>query len=206
MTQQTVGLIGGVGPGSTAVFYQAVVGLSSTRHGGDQPPLLIYSIPMAASIEAAILGGATAGPEVERLVGLLETGVSALARAGVDAISMPCNTLQGYLPPIVARAGLPYIPLIGATAEHIQRAGYRRAGGHFGRDRRLNPWPARPQRASGPGAAPAGNRGRLDLAGLQRPDRLQRAGLYPPAGGGRHGRAGRGHRGLSAVVRGLRGI
>jgi aspartate racemase len=127
MTHRTVGLIGGVGPGSTAVFYQAVVRRYAARHGGDQPPLLIYSIPMAASIEAAILGGATAGPEVERLVGLLEAGVRALARAGVDAISMPCNTLQGYLPPIVERAGLPYIPLIGATAEHIQRAGYRRA-------------------------------------------------------------------------------
>ena len=126
MTNKTVGLIGGVGPGSTAVFYQNVVRRYGARHGGDQPVLLIYSVPMEASMEVAILNGATAGPEVDRLIGMLEDGVRRLARAGADAVAMPCNTLQAYLPDIVARAELPYIHLIKETVRHIQRLGRRR--------------------------------------------------------------------------------
>ena len=106
-------MIGGVGPGATAAFYQAVVRRYAARLGGDQPALLIYSVPMTAGIEAAILNGATSGAEVDRLTAMLADGVRRLARAGAEAIVMPCNTLQAYLPEIVARAGLPYIPLIG---------------------------------------------------------------------------------------------
>jgi aspartate racemase len=126
MSRKTVGLIGGVGPGATAAFYQNVVRRYGARHGGDQPALLIYSVPMEATIEAAILNGATAGPEVDRLIARLEDGVRRLAQAEVAGIVMPCNTLQAYLPQIVARAGLPYIHLIRETVRHIQQQGYRR--------------------------------------------------------------------------------
>ncbi len=126
MAHGTIGMIGGVGPGATAALYQSVVRRFAARHGGDQPALLIYSVPMTAGIEAAILNGATAGPQVDRLVAMLEDGVRRLARAGSGAIVMPCNTLQAYLPEIVARAGLPYIPLIGETVRHIQLQGYQR--------------------------------------------------------------------------------
>jgi len=126
MAHQIVGLIGGVGPGATAAFYQTVVRRYAQRHGGDQPALLIHSVPMTAAIEAAILGGATAGPEVEQMRAMLEDGVRRLSQAGVDAIAMPCNTLQAYLPEIVARAGLPYLALIGETVRHIQQQGRQR--------------------------------------------------------------------------------
>lgn len=126
MVHKRVGLIGGVGPGATAAFYQSVVRCHARRHGGDQPALLIYSLPMAAAIEAAILGGATTGPEVEQTRAMLEDGVRRLSQAGVDAIAMPCNTLQAYLPEIVARAGLPYLHLIGETVRHIQEQGHQR--------------------------------------------------------------------------------
>src|SRR5579859_7390131 len=104
MSHKTVGLIGGVGPGSTASFYQDVVRRYAQHNGGDQPALLIYSLPMTAAIEAAILGGQTNGPQVEELTGMLADGVASLARGGAQAIVMPCNTLQGWLPPLVARA------------------------------------------------------------------------------------------------------
>jgi aspartate racemase len=125
MSPNTVGLIGGVGPGSTAAFYLSVVRRYAARHGGDQPALLAYSVPMAADIEAAILNGATTGPEVDRLIDMLEDGVRRLTQAGADAIVMPCNTLQAYLPEIVARAGLPYIHLIREVVRHIQKQGYQ---------------------------------------------------------------------------------
>ena len=118
--------MGGVGPGSTAAFYQTVVRRYAARRGGDQPAVLIHSVPMTAAIEAAILGGVTAGPPVDELTGLLAQGVQQLARAGVDAIVMPCNTLQAFLPVLVANASLPYIPLVGATVRHIRQKGYAR--------------------------------------------------------------------------------
>ena len=118
--------MGGVGPGSTAAFYQTVVRRYGARHGGDQPALLIHSVPMTAAIEAAILGGVTAGPPVDELTAMLAEGVQQLARAGVDGIVMPCNTLQAFLPELVAAAGLPYLPLVGATVSHIRQQGYTR--------------------------------------------------------------------------------
>jgi aspartate racemase len=57
---------------------------------------------------------------------MLEDGVRRLSRAGADAIAMPCNTLQAYLPDIVARAELPYIHLIQETVRHLRRQGRRR--------------------------------------------------------------------------------
>src|SRR5438552_15510144 len=57
---------------------------------------------------------------------MLEDGVHRLALGGAAAIVMPCNTLQAYLPEIVARAGLPYIHLIREVVRHIQQRGYRR--------------------------------------------------------------------------------
>lgn len=126
MSRKLVGVIGGVGPGSTAAFYLAVVRRFAERRGGDQPALLIHSVPMTAAIEAAILGGITAGPPVDEVTGMLAEGVQQLARAGVDAIVMPCNTLQAFLPDLVAGAGLPYIPLVGATVSHIRQKGYAR--------------------------------------------------------------------------------
>jgi len=125
MAQKTVGLIGGVGPGSTAAFYQTVVRRYAQRHGGDQPALLIHSVPMTAAIEAAILGGATEGPPVEQMRAMLADGVQRLAQGGVDAIAMPCNTLQAYLPEIVARTGLPYLALIGETVRCLQQRGHQ---------------------------------------------------------------------------------
>jgi len=126
MSRQLLGVMGGVGPGSTAAFYQTVVRRYAARRGGDQPALLIHSVPMTAAIEAAILGGVTAGAPVDELIGLLAEGVQQLARAGVDGIVMPCNTLQAFLPDLVAAAGLPYLPLVGATVSYIRQHGYAR--------------------------------------------------------------------------------
>ena len=126
MSRKIVGVMGGVGPGSTAAFYQTVVRRYAAARGGDQPALLIHSVPMTAAIEAAILDGVTAGPAVDELTGMLAQGVQQLARAGVDGIVMPCNTLQAFLPELVAQAGLPYLPLVGATVRHIRHSGYGR--------------------------------------------------------------------------------
>ncbi|MEK9164861.1 MAG: amino acid racemase [Chloroflexota bacterium] len=126
MSHRTVGVIGGVGPGGTAVFYTKVVRQYAERQGGDQPPLLIYSLPMEAQIESAMLNGATAGPEVDGMIAMLDAAVNALARAGASTIVMPCNTLQGYLPPLVARAGLSYIHLIAETVSRVKQCGHAR--------------------------------------------------------------------------------
>ncbi|MGH2522166.1 MAG: aspartate/glutamate racemase family protein, partial [Anaerolineales bacterium] len=124
MSSKMVGVIGGVGPGATATFYWDVVRQYAARRGGNQPALVMYSVPMEAQIERAMLHeGVTAGPEVDRLLAMLEEGVQRLARAGVDAIAMPCNTLQAYLPEIVARAGLPYISLIAETVNALKCRG-----------------------------------------------------------------------------------
>ncbi|MBI3361683.1 MAG: amino acid racemase [Chloroflexi bacterium] len=127
LPRKTMGIIGGVGPGSTAVFYRNVVRRHAQRAGGRLPALIVYSLPMEPQIETAMLeAGATSGPEVDRLIAMLEAGVGALSRAGVDAIVMPCNTLQAYLPSLVERAGLPYIHLIAETVNDIRRRGYER--------------------------------------------------------------------------------
>jgi aspartate racemase len=124
---RTVGIIGGLGPGATADFYRAVVRRYAERHGGDQPALLLYSVPLAAAVEHALLhDGQTAGPEMGRMTAWLDEGVQRLARAGADAIVMPCNTLQAHLPQRVARSGLAYIHLIQATVAHIQQQGYQK--------------------------------------------------------------------------------
>jgi len=124
---KTVGIIGGVGPETTAEFYLAVVfGCSERmRHREHRPSILIASIPLPYGVEEDLLLRATGG---ERYISYLQGAARTLQKGGADFIVMPCNTLHLYIEEIREAVHVPVLSIVEETAKFLQRKGISRVG------------------------------------------------------------------------------
>src|SRR3989338_9160267 len=91
MTPSTIGILGGIGPEATGLFYLALIrrlqeqGL--IRRNQDFPRIVINSIPAPELVQDS--------PSQDDLRPYLD-GLKALDRLGVDFIVMVCNTIHLY--------------------------------------------------------------------------------------------------------------
>jgi aspartate racemase len=118
---KTVGIIGGIGPGSTVDYYQTIIELYRARKGdGSYPPILINSIDLQRVL--ATVGGG----ELEALTNWLTTELEKLERGGADFAIMASNTPHIVFDEIVARSPLPLISIVAATCEVAKERGHQR--------------------------------------------------------------------------------
>ncbi len=117
------GLIGGIGPESTIVYYRLILETYRRRRpAGGAPPLLINSIDlsrMLGLIDAGDLAGVT-----DYLVG----EVQVLADAGVEWGAFAASTPHLVFDAIQARVGIPLISIVEITCEAARAQGFRRLG------------------------------------------------------------------------------
>lgn len=109
---KTVGIIGGIGPESTIVYYRAIIALHAERKlDGSNPSIIINSIDlkkMFGLIGANDLAGVT-----EYFVCELEK----LARAGADFAALSSNTPHIVFDDIRRRSPLPLISIVEETCK-----------------------------------------------------------------------------------------
>lgn len=115
-----LGLIGGVSPESTAIYYRLLNEHARTRAGGTHSARLIVRSFDFHLIDAAYRASDWAG--YRRLV--VEAGL-ALKGAGVDALMIGSNTTHLAAEAVKDATGLPLIHLIEALAGALKRAGAR---------------------------------------------------------------------------------
>lgn len=117
----TLGIIGGIGPESTAEYYRQLIAEYRRRKpDGSNPSLIINSIDVKR-----LLGLAGAG-EFQTLVRWLTDEIERLARAGCDVALLASNT-----PHIVfseLRTSIPLISIVEATRDHAKQRGLKRLG------------------------------------------------------------------------------
>lgn len=104
--EQTVGVIGGLGPKATLDFYAKL--LEKTKAGNDQEHLqvIINSNPKVPNRQSALAGtGPSCAPH-------LINSAHALKRAGADFLVMVCNTAHAYESDIRRATNLPFISII----------------------------------------------------------------------------------------------
>ena len=118
MSEQKLGILGGMGPQATQVFYQFVLDRTDAARDQDHLPTLILSDTKMPDRTAAILSGCSEGL-YQRLLDdarLLET-------CGCTAIAIPCNTSHYFVDRLQGEIGIPIIHMIRETAVALAGAG-----------------------------------------------------------------------------------
>ena len=115
--QKIVGILGGMGPESTAVLLQKIMRLTPAAVEQDHLRVIIDSNPKIPNRTDALLFG-NLKPVIEALC---ETA-GGLERAGAEVIGMACNTAHAFLTEVRASVEVPVVDMIGEMALQARQA------------------------------------------------------------------------------------
>lgn len=113
----TVGILGGVGPETTAEFYLELIFGCYKQDKVARPPIIIWNIPLEYKIEEELL---TESKGEQRYLPYLIDGAKILERAGADFIVMPCNSLHIFIDEIRQAVNIPVLSIIEETARFLK--------------------------------------------------------------------------------------
>ena len=122
---KTIGILGGVGPQTTAKVYLSIIKL--IRESGEEkyPPIVIYNLPFPFVIEhEAIVQGINS----EKMIPYLVDGAKILEKSGVDFGILPCNTLHKYMDEIRKTVKFPFISILEETALTLKDRKVKKVG------------------------------------------------------------------------------
>ena len=118
-----LGVLGGMGPQATQVFYQFVLDRTDAARDQEHVPAVILSDTSIPDRTAAILSGDT-GALYQRL---LEDGKT-LEQCGCTALAIPCNTSHYFADRLQGELNVPIIHMLRETAAALARQGKKRPG------------------------------------------------------------------------------
>ncbi|GMO13871.1 MAG: aspartate racemase [Mycoplasmoidaceae bacterium] len=121
---KSIGIIGGVGPTTTSVFYEKIIYGCQNGKGKHRPLVVISSVPAPYKTEKdAILKNILDGFKQ-----VLIDEAKRLQKTGVDYICMPCNTLHYFEKDIKKSIKIPFISIVDSTMNYIKKNGYKKVG------------------------------------------------------------------------------
>lgn len=123
MPKGKLGVLGGMGPQATLMFYQRVLDFTDAHTDQEHIPTLILSDTGIPDRTAAILSGDTREVEARLLA-----GGRLLKDWGAAAIAIPCNTTHALVPALQARLGVPVVNMVSETAAALKALGAKRVG------------------------------------------------------------------------------
>lgn len=118
-----LGVLGGMGPQATQVFYQFVLDRTDAAKDQEHLPAMILSDTGIPDRTAAILSGDTEGV-YRRLLG----DAQMLEYCGCTAIAIPCNTSHYFADKLQGDVGIPILHMIRETAAVLAAQGKKRPG------------------------------------------------------------------------------
>ncbi|OGI14898.1 hypothetical protein A3K63_01685 [Candidatus Micrarchaeota archaeon RBG_16_49_10] len=121
---KTVGVIGGLGPETTAEFYIYLIN-KARKFNVSYPAIVIDNVPFPFSLEDEIIKEEK--NERKMLPYLLES-VRKLNKTGVDFIVMPCNTFHIFLSEMRKASKVPVLSIIDETAKMVKSNGFKKVG------------------------------------------------------------------------------
>jgi len=115
---KTIGILGGLGPESTAAYYETITRAYHDLRGDyNYPPIIIYSLSFQPYIDAGYDLPAETLDAIERL-----------AAAGADFVVAACNSVHIVYDEVAPEVSVPWVSIMDATAEEILEAGMRKVG------------------------------------------------------------------------------
>jgi aspartate racemase len=120
---RTLGIIGGVAPESTQVYYRMLIAACRERLGdGHYPSLLINSIDMTHMLD--LIGK----QKLEEVTEFLLAEIQRLARGGAQIGLIASNTPHVVFEALAARSPIPLLSIVEAACAAVRERGYRRVG------------------------------------------------------------------------------
>lgn len=125
-SMKTIGMIGGIGWSSSAVYYQLLNEMVNQRMGGDfSATIILYSIDFETFSEQERL--AMEG-DWDVLRGTMVDAARRLKNGGADFIIICSNTMHSTAKDITRETGLAVVHIVDATGRKIQERGLKTVG------------------------------------------------------------------------------
>lgn len=106
---KTVGIIGGLGPETSAKFYLEIISGCLKKNIKQRPPILIWNVPIPLKIEEELI---TKNIGEERYLPFLIEAAQILEKAGADFLVMPCNTMHIFIEEIRNCVNIPVLSIV----------------------------------------------------------------------------------------------
>lgn len=113
------GIVGGLGPVSTAEYYKKIIQRSRELHPGVWPELVIESIDMDG------INGALARGDREDYHRRMHRALQDLAAAGADFAAISSNTAHEGFERTAAESPIPVVSILETSAGYLERSGCR---------------------------------------------------------------------------------
>ncbi len=111
MKQKTIGVLGGMGPESTAELLVWITRCTPAASEQDHLRVIIDSNPKIPNRTDALLSG-----NLHPVIDALAETAGVLERAGADVIGIPCNTAHAFLTDVRKAVGVPVVDMVEETA------------------------------------------------------------------------------------------
>ncbi len=122
---QSVGVIGGLGPETTAEFYLEVIFQCQKQNNLQRPLVVVSSVPLLFDIERDLIATNTGK---ERYIPFLVEEAKRLEKSGVDFLVMPCNSLHVFIEEIRAAVDIPVLSIVEETIAYIKQNNFKNMG------------------------------------------------------------------------------
>jgi len=120
---KTLGIIGGVGPASTAEFYLKISYDCQKRNDIERPAIVIASVPAPYEVERDIILHNKNG-----YTPFLVAEAKRLQKADADFLVMPCNTLHCDIEAIRNAVSIPVMSIVDTAIAYIRTKAYKKIG------------------------------------------------------------------------------
>jgi len=122
---KTAGIIGGLGPETTAEFYLALVSMCQEKNKINLPPIIISSCPIPYKLlQDAIVKNIN----LEKFLSYLLVEAKRLEKSGADFIIMPCNSLHIFINEIRSTVNIPVLSIIEETVNFLKKEKMNKVG------------------------------------------------------------------------------
>ena len=120
-----VGIIGGLGPETTAEFYSTLISACQKKNKINIPPIIISSCPIPYKLFQE-----TIAKDInwENFLPYLIIEAKRLERSGADFIVMPCNSLHVFINEIKNAVDIPVLSIIEETVKFLKKEDINRIG------------------------------------------------------------------------------
>jgi aspartate racemase len=121
---KTLGIIGGLGPKTTARFYMEVV-FACSKISGKRPQILISNVAVPLKIESEIIKEAK---NENNILPFLINAAKQLEKGGADFIVIPCNTVHIFIEKIRQSVNIPVLSIIEETSNFLRKEKIKEVG------------------------------------------------------------------------------
>jgi len=113
---KTVGIIGGLGPETTAEFYLKLIFSCYEKNKACRPPILTWSIPIDYQLEKDMI---TKGVGEKQCLSYLIDAAKRLENGGADFLVIPCNSVHIFIDEVRKTVKIPVLSIVEETTKFL---------------------------------------------------------------------------------------